>query len=138
MCLRGPELCAPVPTLPFAAELAADVAVHSPTAPVHSQPAAAAALGAATGRFACPYGPFTACFLPHPLASLPGVLSSFFTPLPSYRACFLPSPHPCLPPRLLQVSGVDPATVKRWRRKFLFFPADSDRPAYYGSWTKPR
>ena len=34
--------------------------------------------------------------------------------------------------RLLQ-GGVDLDSVKTWRRKFSWFPADSLRPPYYGS-----
>ena len=30
-------------------------------------------------------------------------------------------------------AGVDPAQVKTWRRKLIWFPADSARPAFYGS-----
>lgn len=34
-------------------------------------------------------------------------------------------------------SGTDPTAVKTWRRKFIWFPADSARPPYYGSWPAP-
>jgi hypothetical protein len=34
-------------------------------------------------------------------------------------------------------SGTNPAAVKTWRRKFIWFPADSARPPYYGSWPAP-
>ena len=51
-------------------------------------------------------------------------------------------PCPCLrvQARLQKLldSGVDPATLKTWRRKFLWFPADSKRPPYYGSWSLDR
>jgi hypothetical protein len=33
----------------------------------------------------------------------------------------------------LQQSGADLAAVRTWRRKLIFFPADSQRPAYHGS-----
>ena len=33
----------------------------------------------------------------------------------------------------LQGSGVEPENIKVWRRKFIWFPADSKRPPYYGS-----
>eukprot|EP00889_Picochlorum_renovo_P001514 jgi/Picre1/28544/NNA_003946.t1 len=33
----------------------------------------------------------------------------------------------------LKGSGVEPENIKVWRRKFIWFPADSKRPPYYGS-----
>jgi hypothetical protein len=36
----------------------------------------------------------------------------------------------------LQESGVDVGRMRTWRRKFVWFPADSQRPPYYGSMRK--
>ena len=47
---------------------------------------------------------------------------------------------PCLrglPFYLVQDSGLEPADIRTWRRKFVWFPADSQRPPFYGS-CKPR
>lgn len=37
----------------------------------------------------------------------------------------------------LRESGVDTKAVRTWRRKFIYFQADSNRPPYYGSWPRP-
>lgn len=43
----------------------------------------------------------------------------------------------CLCAFPLQESGADLAALRTWRRKFIWFPADSQRPPFYGS-CKPR
>eukprot|EP00890_Picochlorum_soloecismus_P004764 jgi/Picsp_1/5289/NSC_02651-R1_chromatin assembly factor subunit a len=35
----------------------------------------------------------------------------------------------------LKGSGIKANAVRTWRRKFIWFPADSKRPPYYGSWS---
>ena len=35
----------------------------------------------------------------------------------------------------LKGSGIKADDVRTWRRKFIWFPADSKRPPYYGSWS---
>jgi len=35
----------------------------------------------------------------------------------------------------LKGSGIKASAVRTWRRKFIWFPADSKRPPYYGSWS---
>lgn len=35
----------------------------------------------------------------------------------------------------LKESGVNPSAVQTWRRKFIWFPGDSKRPPYYGSYS---
>jgi hypothetical protein len=39
--------------------------------------------------------------------------------------------------REMKENGVDTSNIKTWRRKFIWFQADSMRPPYYGSWPKP-